>query len=375
MTTNDEARAAKRRAMERLSLADHLTAISAATTQFPASVSIATAVDPPPVVYDDFTATSFVEVNGRHWTLRDGVYYARVPWSAQAWVRQIFVPTEVMEKIRPALALETTAGNVPDMPTWNVGDYVRSTKADNGQANIEGPITELLEIGAVVGGTGVGGWYVPYTMLRKVPKPVTADVPRYRWEDIRVGDVIRDPGADWRDETCIITGIIEDSTAVLESTERPWRRHYYHRSCWDAALWQPIVLVRRAAERAAFTPSEVERAKDHGSERYAEQARLCDEARLAEAEREYERVMGPIWGYTTQGDIDGEVSECTRRDSAEIAAARWETRRNFKRPFPGETPGDWARRNGVSAPWADRYAWEARVRAEMDAVQKGEPVT
>jgi hypothetical protein len=129
----------------------------------------------------------------------------------------------------------------------------------------------------------------------------------------------------------------------------------------------------------AFTPAAIEAIVTFGSDRYASQAMVCDEARVvatAAREREAEETSkreyvangnDPVTAWDFLGSEGG--------DGAEYAAQYREWKRNLPKPLPHETPGDWARRCGAAFPCYDRAGWEARVRLEMAAVERGEPVT
>jgi hypothetical protein len=46
-------------------------------------------------------ASTFVEIDGRHWTLIGGTYYVRRPWTNDAWTKPSFVPMAAITMLSP----------------------------------------------------------------------------------------------------------------------------------------------------------------------------------------------------------------------------------------------------------------------------------
>jgi hypothetical protein len=151
------------------------------------------------------------------------------------------------------------------------------------------------------------------------------------------------------------------------------RAYYIHRSHFHGGRARRVGLP----PAQAFTPSEVEAILAHGSDRYASQAMVCDEARvevaavqqLVDEERWKREYLANGNDPATAWDFLGSEGG----DGHEYAAQYREWKRDLPKPLPHETPGDWAARCGAAPPCYDRAAWAERVRLEMAAVERGEP--
>lgn len=139
---------------------------------------------------------------------------------------------------------------------------------------------------------------------------------------------------------------------------------------------------RCVAKSRAFTDAEVEAIRDYGSRCYAERAADVEQIKVLRAEieeqEEDERIrvaLGPIWGYRTDGDWDGQAGESMRRQEEHNAEARREFLARLTPPLPFEGPGDWAARHGVSPTYWDADSfdkWREMVTSAMEKVARGE---
>lgn len=183
--------------------------------------------------------------------------------------------------------------------------------------------------------------------------PVTAGEPLFK-----VGDLVRSPKCD--------NGLldIEGEITELRTTGVTLKAGWY----------VPYSQLRKVPrEWTAFTAAEVEAAKSHGCQRYAEEAERCD----AERHRRTLAELGPLIEWHTDGDSEGLDNERCRREVEQERATVSARLRALPRPLPSESPGDYAGRTGMRTPARMRLPydeWAARVRAEMDAVERGEPV-
>lgn len=126
----------------------------------------------------------------------------------------------------------------------------------------------------------------------------TAERP-YRWEDVRVGDVIRDLQEQDREGDLRVRELDGD-TADLYVIDAPWRTRRYHRSLWENVSTPCIMLVSRKG-----TPR-------------AEPPQVQDADPLAEAKR---RVECRRWGSAMYWHRVGEAGKRTRGDILAAEAA------------------------------------------------------
>jgi hypothetical protein len=187
------------------------------------------------------------------------------------------------------------------------------------------------------------------------------------WSTLAVGDRVGLPDKCFEREGTVtrvdfgsISVVFDDAQGVSDiyswHSVRTWLRHIEPQS-------------------SAFAPSEVEAIVTWGSDAYCSQAMVCDEARERAEEDERKRVYGPTIGYRLDSDWQGENEEGIRRRNEEWDARKRAWRQGFSKPLPFETPGDYALRHGIAHVYGERDDFFERVRLEMAAVERGEPVT
>lgn len=129
----------------------------------------------------------------------------------------------------------------------------------------------------------------------------------------------------------------------------------------------------------AFTPTEVEAAKTHGSAAYAcmaadiAQARELLAVEEAKAEMEAWRLRNGEWlEYVTDSDGAGE-QEQLNRDALEAERVRHEAwLRGLEPPKPGETLGDFAQRAGIDSWYVHSIGGRVHLQWLMDRLARGE---
>lgn len=130
---------------------------------------------------------------------------------------------------------------------------------------------------------------------RLIPEPPKVEPPRYRWEDVRVGDVVLDTQAEQtHGREHMRVRRVDGGTAELYVIDAPWKEHRYHRSVWDAGA-RCMILIHR--ETAPLIAALEEQATTHAAGLV--RARDCKEW----GSTQYWLTVGALHGNRTRGDI------------------------------------------------------------------------
>lgn len=181
---------------------------------------------------------------------------------------------------------------------------------------------------------------------RRRTEPAITVPPVYRWEDVRIGDVICDDEPE-SDGNMRVTRIVNDCVTV-EVLRRPGVEQRWHRSLWEKASCVTLV-ARQHDPRPLWLPHQVESILQHGSAAYACMAADCDQVREllaveeAKAEMEAWRLSNADWlDHYCDSDATGDLAR-QGIEYREQFVARWESwLAALTPPAEGATLGDWA---------------------------------
>lgn len=262
------------------------------------------------------TASTFVEIDGRHWTLVDGVYYVRSPWTGDGWTKPNFVPMAAVIMLSPVQRKLDYADNAGHIGTIGPGSDLTNDAFRRTEPAFVAPrqgVRRLPEVGMVT----------PW-----------GTISRFDW---CAAEVVLDGGAE--------------------------RLSFEYLKAWINGDLQ-------------WTPSEVERCKDHGVAGYACMAADCDQVREllaveeAKAEMEAWRLNNAEWlDWMTDSDGAGMLCEEAKHDHAEQLDHRDRWLRDLTPPQPFDGLGDWWARQ---EPGPLRTQTKEYMQYLFDKLSKGE---